>query len=61
VPLDESRHELFVGVEGSDGAELVLTEKAAVTLHIGTEDGGEFTFDFLGGQGASPKSCADKG
>jgi hypothetical protein len=60
VSKDELRHQSFVGVEGSNGAELVLAEEAAVALHIGTEDGGELTFDFLRGHRASPRNCTDK-
>ena len=40
-----------MGIEGSNGSQLVLTQEAAVTFHICTQDGGEFPFNFLGGHG----------
>ena len=33
---------------------LVVSHKATVTRYVGTEDGGEFAFEVLGGHGTSP-------
>jgi hypothetical protein len=39
-----------------DSPLLIFPHEAAVSLDIGTEDGGEFTFNFLCGHGVSPKN-----
>ena len=37
-------HCLFVYSQGMDGTGLIIAHEAAVAFDIGTEDGGEFTF-----------------
>ena len=41
VLLDEIGDDLLVGFEGLDGGGLVVLHEAAVTGHVGAEDGGE--------------------
>jgi hypothetical protein len=51
VLLDEVCHHFFVSIKSMDGPRLILCHEAAITLHICTEDGGEFAFNFLCGHG----------
>jgi hypothetical protein len=49
--LNETSHHLLVSIQDADSPFLILSHETAVTLDIGTEDGSEFAFYFLGGHG----------
>jgi hypothetical protein len=56
VLLDEAPHHLLVDIQRAEGPFLIFSHKTAVTLYICTEDGCEFTFNFLRGHGVSLKN-----
>jgi hypothetical protein len=51
VVLDTAGHHLFVFLQGTESGFLICAHEAAVTLHIRTQDGGEFAFKFFWGHG----------
>jgi hypothetical protein len=51
VLLDQTPHDLFVGIQGPEGPLLIFPHKAAVTLDIRTEDGRELTLNLICGHG----------
>jgi hypothetical protein len=54
VLLDEASHDVFVCLQCPEGPFFVLSHEEAITFHIGTEDGSEFAFYFLGGHEIPP-------
>jgi hypothetical protein len=53
---NQASHDFFVGIQGTNGPFLIFPHETAVAFDIGTEDGSEFTFNFLVGHGVSPKN-----
>jgi hypothetical protein len=51
--LNEASHDFLVSIQGSGCGFFIFPHKAAITLHISTEDGSEFTFYFLSGHGVA--------
>jgi hypothetical protein len=60
VLLDEVCHYFFISVKSLDCSNLIFPHEAAITLHIGTQDGSELAFNFLCGHGVSPKNSINK-
>jgi hypothetical protein len=52
--LNEASHYFFISGKSVDCANLILPHEAAVSLHIRTEDGSEFAFNFLSVHGVPP-------
>ena len=54
ILLNETSHDLFLGIQGPKGQFLTFTHEAAVTPNIRTQDGGYLTLNFFCGHGIVP-------
>jgi hypothetical protein len=55
VLLNESTNNLHISLQGADGSFFVVTDEAAISLHVCTKDRSELTFEFFWEHGVSPQ------
>jgi hypothetical protein len=47
VLLNEARNHFHISIQSPDGSFLILADESAIPLHVGTQDGCKFAFEFF--------------